>query len=59
MKKISLFLVLVLFSCKKEVNSDLYKTNSSLNHSTAEENFVKINKDKNSVRERFSAPEGF
>ena len=66
MKKIlTFFLIMILFYCQKGVNKTSMATKENPETGTAaetevvEEEPVRINKKKNTIRERFEAPEGF
>ena len=65
MKNLFPFLIVfLLFSCKKERNNFVQKSEnlvekSEENQPVVEISTPKINRDKNTVRERFDAPEGF
>ncbi|MDR2237754.1 MAG: DUF4846 domain-containing protein [Chryseobacterium sp.] len=58
-KIIGITVILILISCTKEKASDRLLPEPDKNEHLAAENASKINKDKNTIRERFSPPEGY
>ncbi len=66
MKKIlAFFVILILFSCQKEQTSTLMTSNENAGTENpakteaVEEETVQINQERNTVRERFDAPDGY
>jgi len=61
MKKIitGITVLLILTGCTKEKSSDRLLAEPDHNEHLIAENSIKIHKDKNTIRERFSPPEGY
>ncbi|EJL72436.1 DUF4846 domain-containing protein [Chryseobacterium populi] len=60
MKKIIFLISLTtILNCNSDKNSSKFKTESTDLYNPISENSVQINKDKNTIKERFSAPEGY